>query len=231
MSESAAYTRRSWSNAKPTTLASPVDGSVTTINVVDGSSYPDGSAGPFDITLDRGLSTEERVEVTARSGNSFTGCARGADGTTGQAHSLTVNGVELTSTKRDYDEANRLVAQANGWADWTPTIAPAEGSMTIARTPANAHARWCQIGKTVFVSFAEVLGFSAIASCFGITITLPVAARDTIRGAGGGGQLLNAAAQVLIGDDNTKITVRAYNTALLLAQADWVEVSIFYEVA
>lgn len=98
--------RRSYKgNATQTTLSANINSSVTSISVADGSSYPDGSAGPFFVVLDKGQVGEEKILVTTRVGNTFTVVTRGQDDTTATTHSSggTVN---HCFTKTDADEAN-----------------------------------------------------------------------------------------------------------------------------
>jgi len=63
-----------------------ISGSATSITVVDGSTYPDGSAGKFVIVIDRNTGSEEKVLITSRSGNTLTVSDRGYDGTAAVGH-------------------------------------------------------------------------------------------------------------------------------------------------
>jgi hypothetical protein len=69
-----------------TTLSSTINNSVTSISVVDGSTFPSG-ANPFVIVIDRGNSAEEKILVSSRTGNTFTVSNRGYDGSTANTHS------------------------------------------------------------------------------------------------------------------------------------------------
>jgi hypothetical protein len=69
-----------------TTLSSSINNAVTSISVVDGSTFPSG-ANPFVIVIDRGTSAEEKILVSSRSTNTFTVSTRGFDGSTANSHS------------------------------------------------------------------------------------------------------------------------------------------------
>lgn len=105
----AAGERRSYSGVAPkTTLASGIGTGDTSITVVDGTGYPTGGSGPFFIVIDRGLSTEEKVKINTRTGNTLAVFAsgRGVDGTSAVAHS---SGAEINHswTAIDADDANK----------------------------------------------------------------------------------------------------------------------------
>jgi hypothetical protein len=68
-----------------TTLASSINNSVTSISVVDGSTFPAGG-NPFVIVIDRGVPSEEKILVSSRDGNTFTVSSRGFDGSTANSH-------------------------------------------------------------------------------------------------------------------------------------------------
>lgn len=75
-------------NTVATTLSTSITGIATSIVLVDGSTFPVGSAAvPFVITVDRSLSSEEKILISGRSGNTLTAVTRGYDGTTAQVHS------------------------------------------------------------------------------------------------------------------------------------------------
>lgn len=79
--------RREFSGAVlRTTLSANISNSVTSIAVVDGSTYPTG-VNQFVIVIDRGISTEEKILITSRSTNTFTVDTRGYDGSVAVAHS------------------------------------------------------------------------------------------------------------------------------------------------
>lgn len=69
-----------------TTLSSSITSGDTSIPVTDGSGYPDGNGGNFYIVIDRGLSSQEVIECSARSGNTITAATRGDDGSSATSH-------------------------------------------------------------------------------------------------------------------------------------------------
>lgn len=114
MAESANYARRGYSgSAAPSTLASGINASVTTITGVDLSTWTGTvTNGPARATISDGTS-EEEVEFTGVSGNDLTGVTRGVGGTTAATWNSGAS-LQHTSSKRDYDEANYAVAQTVG---------------------------------------------------------------------------------------------------------------------
>ena len=78
--------RREFSGAVlRTTLSANISNSVTSIAVVDGSTYPTG-VNPFVIVVDRGTGSEEKMLIASRSTNTFTVDTRGYDGSLAVAH-------------------------------------------------------------------------------------------------------------------------------------------------
>lgn len=70
-----------------TTLASGINSAVLTATLTDGTGWLTGSGGPFNVVLDPGTSSEEKILVTSRSGVTLTIAARAQDGTAAVAHS------------------------------------------------------------------------------------------------------------------------------------------------
>jgi len=98
-----------------TTLSAAIDSSQTTMTLVAGTTYPTTTNGPFVIAISRGSATEEKILVGTRAGNALSGCTRGYDGSTAQAHASgsTVSHVLDALT---IDEANQVanVMTTNG---------------------------------------------------------------------------------------------------------------------
>ncbi len=92
-------------NSVATTLSGAITNADLSASVVDGSSLPDGATAPFVMTFDLGLSGEEKVLVTSRSGNSLVIASRGYDGTTAAAHTSGAS-ARHTLSAADLDEAN-----------------------------------------------------------------------------------------------------------------------------
>jgi hypothetical protein len=116
-------TRRSYSGtAVPTILSAGIGALDLTFTVQDATGYPDGTDGPFFVTLARGIAGEEKVLCDSRSGLTFTvnAAGRGADGTVATAHAASSTTVEHTITKTDLDEANAHVNQTGSADDPHP---------------------------------------------------------------------------------------------------------------
>lgn len=106
--------RRSYSGtAVPTVLSGGIGALDLSFTVQDATGYPDGSGGPFYVTLARGIAGEEKILCDSRSGLTFTvnATGRGADGTVATSHAASSTTVEHTITKTDVDEANAHVNQ------------------------------------------------------------------------------------------------------------------------
>jgi microcystin-dependent protein len=90
-------------------IASGISNSATSITLTDATGWPTGSIGPFLIVIDPGLSTEEKVTVTSRSGTTLTVASRGADSTTASAHSVNAIARHVLGAT-DIDLANKHAA-------------------------------------------------------------------------------------------------------------------------
>ncbi|GAC1356050.1 MAG: hypothetical protein NVSMB4_16940 [Acidimicrobiales bacterium] len=97
-------------NTLATTLSGGITSGATSLTVAagGGSSYPDATLGPFVITLNLSGTTEEKILVGARTGDTFSSLTRGYDGTTAAAHSAGET-VRHTISAVDLDEANAHV--------------------------------------------------------------------------------------------------------------------------
>jgi len=119
-------------NAKPTSLGGAVSAAATALSVADGAGYPTGVAGPFVVTIDTGLASEEKVLCVSRTGNTLTVAAggRGFDSTAASDHG---NGATVfhTYSATDAREANAHVNDTTG--DPHPQyVTPAEGAILYA---------------------------------------------------------------------------------------------------
>lgn len=124
--------------AKPTTLAGAISASATSFTVADGAGYPMGVAGPFVVTLDTGLASEEKILCASRTGNTLTveSGGRGWDGTTASDHD---NGASVAHTfsATDAREANAHVNDTEG--DPHPQyLTAAEGAAFVPRVLVDA---------------------------------------------------------------------------------------------
>lgn len=106
-----------------TTLNGAITSGATSITVADGSSYPDGTNGNFYIVIDLGAGSEETIECSARSSNTFTIATRGADGSSATSHDngATVQHVVPALTLQ---EANTHANQTTGTPHGSAYVVP-----------------------------------------------------------------------------------------------------------
>lgn len=79
-----------------TSFTASVPGSGQTFTVASATGYP--SSGAFTVVLDRGLSSEEKILCSGRSGTTFTVQTRGYDDTTAQSHTNPTVALRLPAT-------------------------------------------------------------------------------------------------------------------------------------
>lgn len=111
MAQRTAYSRIDYEGgAVPTTITADPGAGGTSISIADSTGWPDGSAGHFFVVIGAGTATEEKVDVTSRSGTTLSVGARGQDGTSAAAHA---SGSEIVVcfTATEADEANYWVAE------------------------------------------------------------------------------------------------------------------------
>jgi len=99
-------------NAVPTTLTGAINTTDLSISINDATGWPSGGAsGKFFVTVDRGLSNEERILVASRTGTTLTVTAvgdRGVDDTAAATHGVGAS-IEHTFSAVDADEANQHI--------------------------------------------------------------------------------------------------------------------------
>lgn len=101
------YGRRLYAGgAVETTLAADILAGATALTVADGSSYP---ASAFFIDIDHDNASMEKIYVATRTGNTFNTLSRGADGSTGLAHTAGAK-IRHGVVAQDVDEANAMSA-------------------------------------------------------------------------------------------------------------------------
>lgn len=108
----APFDRRDFSgNSVPTQTTGTIGTGDLTINIAANTGWPDGDVGPFIVTIDQGLATEEKVEIASRTGLVLTATAtgRGHDNTAAVGHSAGAK-IEHTVAARDLAEANQHIA-------------------------------------------------------------------------------------------------------------------------
>ena len=97
--------------AEKTALTSGFTVGAATLTVVNGTSFPDGSSGPFVVVVDRGLANEEKFLIDTTSGVNnvtFTIQQAGYDGTSPVNHSIGAL-VEHCLDAYTVEQANRYV--------------------------------------------------------------------------------------------------------------------------
>lgn len=105
--------RRDYSgNAVPTSITGAINATDLSITLTSATGWPSGgAAGKFYVTVDRGLSNEERILVASRTGNVLTIAGtgdRGVDDTSAASHGVGAV-IEHTFSAVDADEANQHI--------------------------------------------------------------------------------------------------------------------------
>jgi hypothetical protein len=140
--------------AKPATLLAGITDTDTSLVVQSAVGWPDGTAGPFVVCIDRGTSLEEKMLCSSRTNNQINIVTRGYDDTTAVAHSTTTNAVEHVLDASTLDQANRYVnLQAakgdmvvhNGTNPANLTVG-ANGTVLKANASAASGVEWGTIG-------------------------------------------------------------------------------------
>ncbi len=129
-----ALQRRMFVGNVPTnaTLNGSINNSVTSFVLSSGTGFPDGSVGPFVVTIDQGNASEEKILCTSRSGNAVTVTTRGYDGTTATSHANAAS-VLHTISAVDMDEANQAVVNTIGKVTTAGDVLVATAAATMKR--------------------------------------------------------------------------------------------------
>jgi len=107
-----------------TTLNGAITSGATSITVTDGSAYPDGTNGNFYIVIDLGAASEETIECSSRSSNTFTVATRGADGSSATSHdngAVVQHVVPALTLQEANTHANQTTGAPHGSAYVTPS--------------------------------------------------------------------------------------------------------------
>ena len=99
--------------AVPTTLAVSIDEVNLSLTGTNFQGWPDGTSGPFNVTLGRDTASEEKCLATSISGTTLTLSQRGYDGTLARAHSASTT-IEHGWFGIDATEANTHVNSVDG---------------------------------------------------------------------------------------------------------------------
>jgi microcystin-dependent protein len=143
--------------AQKTSLASSFTVGATTLAVANGSTFPDGSAGPFVVVVDRGLATEEKFLIdttTGVNGTTFNIQQAGYDGTSTSAHAASAL-VEHCLDAYTIEQANRYVNLQTTKGDLvshngTTTSRLAIGTnntVLVADSTVAAGSKWATVGN------------------------------------------------------------------------------------
>jgi hypothetical protein len=144
------YIRRQFKNNVSVNITIPagLNGTATSAVVNDGSTMPSG-ATPWICCVDQGLSTEEKILVDSRSGNTLTFdvAGRGYSNTTAQSH---VAGCSILHTidPQDMDEANYAVTQTVGAVSAAGDLLVGASTNTLARLAKGATTTFLQAGAS-----------------------------------------------------------------------------------
>ena len=101
------YIRKQFVGGAPaTTLAGTINDSATSFDIASATGWPDAT-NPFVAVIDRGLATEEKILVGARSSATLSDITRGYDDTVAAAHSSGAT-IEHALDASTIDQVNRL---------------------------------------------------------------------------------------------------------------------------
>lgn len=148
------------------TIPTGLSNSASSFTAADGTTFPDGSVGPFIVTVDQGLATEEKILIQSRSGAVFTIAAngRGYNGGSAQTHGTNAT-IFHTLDAQDLDEANQVVVQTLGAITASGDLLVGTAANTLTKIPVGAaHTFLTSTGTSLtYIGFGSG-GTTAIAS-------------------------------------------------------------------
>ena len=160
------WIRRSFKDGVITTATTTMTNVATSFSVGtgQGSSFPDGSIGPFILTVDQGQAAEEKILVQSRSADTFTVAAsgRGYNGTTAQAHTNAV--VLHTIDAQDLDEANQAAVQTVGAVQASGDLLQGAGANSLQRLARGSANQFLQAGASLLQWVGFGVGQSTISA-------------------------------------------------------------------
>lgn len=146
------YIRKQFAGGAPaTTITATLTDVATTLDIDDASGWPDAT-NPFVAVIDRGLATEEKILVGARSTVTLSSITRGYDDTTAVAHSSGA-AIEHVIDASTIDQLNRAINLLNAKGQ----LLGFNGTNVTALTP-TAYADAGEDGYVVQVKNAEATG-------------------------------------------------------------------------
>jgi len=124
--------RRSYAGAAPAcTLTNAItSGDTSALLTGDVTNWNSTANGAFFMVIDPGLSTEEKVLVSSRSGSSLSSITRGVDGTTATSHSAGATCYPVF-TATDADQANAVAAALTTKGDLLVTTGSALNRLAV----------------------------------------------------------------------------------------------------
>jgi hypothetical protein len=124
--------RRSYAGAAPAcTLTNAItSGDTSALLTGDVTNWNSTAGGAFFMVIDPGLSTEEKVLVSSRSGSSLSSITRGVDGTTATSHAAGATCYPVF-TATDADQANAVAAALTTKGDLLVTTGSALNRLAV----------------------------------------------------------------------------------------------------
>lgn len=141
------------------TLVGNINNSALSFTLADGTTFPDGSIGPFVVTFDQGLTTEEHVLVASRSGAVFTVASGGRGYGNGPGASAHTSGASVLHTLnfQDLDEANQTMFQTLGQIAAKGDLLVGSAANTLTKLGIGAASQTLQVaaGTLSYVGFGS----------------------------------------------------------------------------
>lgn len=165
-----AYTRRDIrGGALQTTLNGGITSGATSCVITAATGWPDGATyAAFYVVVDPGLSTEEKILCSTRSGTTVNFTTRGADGTSAAAHSSGAS-IYPCTTSVDLDEANLAVSKLIGLATAQGQVPVVDATNSFAMVQAKTSGQ-ILAGSGTTVASVAVSGDATLASTGALTI-------------------------------------------------------------
>lgn len=201
------FNRRSYSGTAPdATLSADMNDTTLTVTCDDLTGWPDGTGGPFEVTLEPGTSSEEKCWGDTRSGNTITLLARGMEGSA-VAHTATTTTVRHGFSALDADEANYAVSQTVGQISAKGDLLQGTSANTLEKIAVGSAGQALVVAAGKWVAGLPTLGLSNITGLVTAlagklaTPTTAIAKGSLLAGTGA-----NVADSLAVGTDGTVLT-------------------------